>query len=176
MGDGPRAEPVVLSAARRRRITGAQLRAAMRLLPTSVAVVAAGCGGEPHGLTIGSLFGLSLDPPMIGFCVRRESASWPRIAEAGRFRASVLAAGQAGVGRALARSGGAKFDAVAWSWSDHGNPRVEGALLGVECALDTQLVVGDHYLVTARVEDLHPAAGDPLIYFQRFYRTIAAEP
>ncbi|WP_328914166.1 MULTISPECIES: flavin reductase family protein [unclassified Streptomyces] len=154
-------------------VTPAAMREAMRLLPTAVAVVSAGQDGTPYGLTVGSFFSLSLDPPMIGFGVRAQSVSWPRIAALGRFRVNVLNASQAAVSAAMARSGSAKFQAVDWTWSARGNPAVTGALLGVECALDRVLAAGDHVLVTARVEEMDVVAPDlPLVWFQRGYRTL----
>lgn len=151
------------------------MREAMRHLASPVAVVAAGCADAPHGLTIGSLFSLSLDPPMVGFAVRRESTSWPAILAAGRFRINVLAHGQGEVAAALSRSHAAKFDSVRWSWSARGNPAVAGALLGVECVLHDESEVGDHLLITAYVEALEPGiAATPLLYYRREYRTIEA--
>ncbi len=158
------------------------MREAMRLLASPVAVLAAGLAGEPRGLTVGSLFSLSLEPPMVGFAVRRESTSWPAILAAGRFRISVLADGQAAVAAALSRSQSTKFDAVPWSWSAHGNPAVAGALLGIECLLHREVETGDHLLVTAHVRTLEPgrssnsgeASDKPLVYYLREYRTLEA--
>src|SRR5689334_2631074 len=81
--------------------------------PTGVTVVAAADGsGAPVGLTIGSFFSVSLDPPLVGFCVGKSSSTWPIIRESGAFCANVLAGDQGEICAQLSRSAPDKFAGV----------------------------------------------------------------
>ena len=59
--------------------------------------------GERLGLTIGTLIPLSLEPPLVGFAVRREAALHELLRRSGEFGVSLLAAGQEGVAQHFAR-------------------------------------------------------------------------
>ena len=53
--------------------------------PTGVTVVAGTDDTGAHGLAIGSFFSISLDPPLVGFCVGESSQSWAKVAATGSF-------------------------------------------------------------------------------------------
>jgi 3-hydroxy-9,10-secoandrosta-1,3,5(10)-triene-9,17-dione monooxygenase reductase component len=53
--------------------------------PTGVTVVAAMDDARPVGLAVGSFFSVSLEPPLVGFCVMTTSSTWPVIEQCGRF-------------------------------------------------------------------------------------------
>nr|WP_221380632.1 flavin reductase family protein [Actinoplanes polyasparticus] len=61
-------------------------------LPTGVVVVTgAGPDGEPAGMTCNSFTSVSLDPPLVLFCVSYTSTTWPLLRTSGRFCVNVLA-------------------------------------------------------------------------------------
>ncbi|MFC7644258.1 flavin reductase family protein [Streptosporangium lutulentum] len=68
--------------------------------------------GEPCGLTANSFTSVSLDPPLVAFCVAHTSTSWPRLRAARIQTVNVLAEHQRSVCAALASKGGDKF--AAW--------------------------------------------------------------
>src|SRR4051812_22237783 len=64
-------------------------------VPTSVSVVTTvDAAGAPHGMPVGSLCGLSLEPPLLLFCVAHSAGSHARLCAAERYCISVLAQGQ----------------------------------------------------------------------------------
>ena len=73
---------------------GDELRSLLGRFPSGVAVVTLHAGGQRVGLTVGTLVGLSLEPPLVGFSVAREAALHELLREAGRCAVSLLAAGQ----------------------------------------------------------------------------------
>jgi flavin reductase len=75
----------------------------MRRFPAGVAVAAVDLHGQRLGLTIGTLIPLSLEPPLVGFAVRREAALHELLREAGTFGVSLLAAGQENLAQHFAR-------------------------------------------------------------------------
>ena len=53
---------------------GEELRSLLGRIPSGVAVVTVDSGGQRVGLTVATLVGLSLEPPLIGFSVARQAA------------------------------------------------------------------------------------------------------
>ena len=75
----------------------------MRRFPAGVAVITVDLDGERLGLTLGTLVSLSLDPPLVGFAVKREAALHELLRRAEDFGISLLAAGQEGIAQHFAR-------------------------------------------------------------------------
>jgi flavin reductase (DIM6/NTAB) family NADH-FMN oxidoreductase RutF len=82
-------------------VGGDELRELMRRFPAGVAIVGVDLEGERLGLTIGTLIPLSLEPPLVGFAVRRGAALHELLRGSGTFGASLLAAGQEAVAQTL---------------------------------------------------------------------------
>ena len=57
-----------------RVVSGDELRAVMQRVPAAVAVVTVETEGRSVGLTVASLVSLSLEPPLVGFAIRRDAA------------------------------------------------------------------------------------------------------
>jgi 3-hydroxy-9,10-secoandrosta-1,3,5(10)-triene-9,17-dione monooxygenase reductase component len=150
---------VVDDAARFRQILGS--------FPTGVTVVTTLEDGRPVGLAAGSFFSVSLDPPLVGFCVMTTSNTWPVIERSGSFGVSILADDQTDICRQLAKKGSDKFDGVPWSPAPvTGSPLLEGAVAHLDCDLEQQHLAGDHWIVVGRVRalDLHRSEADPLVF------------
>jgi flavin reductase (DIM6/NTAB) family NADH-FMN oxidoreductase RutF len=79
------------------------LRAAFSQYATGVAVATTGApGGHPVGMTINSFSSVSLDPPLILWCLQLESASLGAFTTADHFAINLLAAGQERLARQFA--------------------------------------------------------------------------
>lgn len=148
-------------------MTGEELREVMRRFPAPVAVVTTELDGERFGLTVGSLVSLSLDPPLVGISIGKDSSSHEPIRRAGAWTASLLAASQTHVAQHFARSG---IPPVAlWIGVDvregTRGPLVEGALGWLECRTLAEHEAGDHTVFIGAVESLElGAAGEGLVY------------
>ncbi|RNG38345.1 flavin reductase family protein [Streptomyces botrytidirepellens] len=147
-------------------IDQAHFRDVMGHLPTGVVAL---CGltptaTHPHGLVVGTFQSLSLEPPLVTFSVAHTSTTWPKLRTARRVCASVLAAGQEDVCRALSSKQPNKFADIDWALSDLGTPRIAGAHAWIECDLTQELEGGDHVIVVARVVRMATGWGDPLIF------------
>lgn len=137
---------------------------------TGVTVVTAMHGGTPAGLSVNSFTSVSLDPPLVAFCVARTSATWPRIREAGWFCVNILAEHQEGVSRVFATRGADKFRGIGWHPSVSGAPILAGVLAWIDCTIDVEHDAGDHVLVVGRVRELDVAAeGRPLVFYRGGY-------
>jgi len=134
-------------------------------------------GDLVYGLTVSSFTSLSLEPPLVLVCVGNKNRLPAMIRDAGRFAISLLAADQAAVSTALARSGrepGADLG-VAEERLASGVPIVAGAIAHLACDLHHELVVGDHTVVVGQVTDAAAHADrEPLLYHRRGYRIVAS--
>ena len=90
------------------------LRDALGCFATGVTVVTTlDEEGQPIGLTANSFSSVSLDPPLILFCLARSSANVERFRQAAHFAINVLHIGQQPTSGAFARPGD-RFQDVAW--------------------------------------------------------------
>jgi 3-hydroxy-9,10-secoandrosta-1,3,5(10)-triene-9,17-dione monooxygenase reductase component len=126
--------------------------------------------GRPCGLAANSFTSVSLDPPLVAFCVAHTSTSWPRLRAAPSQCVNVLAEHQQGVCTRLATRGGDKFAGLGWSASPAGNPVIDGALAWIDCSIEAEHLAGDHLIVVARVHQLDAHGdGGPLVFYRGGY-------
>jgi len=148
----------------------AHFRQVLGHFPTGVSVVATVHDGQPAGLAVGSFTSVSLDPPLVLFCVRRESSTWARIEQTGSFCASILAEDQEDVSRVFAGQSDDKFAGLGWRRSEAGNPIVDNALAWIDCTVEQCVDGGDHFIVVGRVKALDVTReGAPLLFFRGGY-------
>jgi len=134
-------------------VTGDELRDVMRRFAAPVAVVTGIDEREHFGLTVGSLVCLSLDPPLVGISIGKDSARHEPMRNAGAFAVSLLAEDQAPLAQHFARSGVppvALWTGVATRPGVHG-PLLEGALAWLECTTWAEYEAGDHTLFLGEV-------------------------
>lgn len=142
-----------------------ELRKAFGAFATGVTVVTVG-GDNPHGMTANSFTSVSLDPPLILVCVRRDAVMHDILDRVGHFGVSVLAGGQEATARHFANRmrdlGAAEFDAVDWLPGPRtGVPLLSGALVGFECEVWRSYDGGDHTIFLGRLLSMErQAAGD----------------
>ncbi|WP_171055281.1 flavin reductase family protein [Nonomuraea sp. K271] len=126
--------------------------------------------GEPCGLAANSFTSVSLDPPLVAFCVAHTSTSWPKVRGAKVVTVNVLAEHQRSVCAQLAAKGGDKFAGLEWTGSPGGNPVLDGSLAWIDCSVEAEHLAGDHMIVVARVLQLDTHAdGGPLVFFRGGY-------
>ena len=158
-------------------IDPADYRKVLGHFPTGVTVVATHHESVTTGLAIGSFFSVSLDPPLVGFCVGIGSASWKVLEESGHFVVNVLSDRQTELSNVFAGKSEDKFAGVDWTpGPGHGSPRISGSLAHIDCSLETVLPGGDHHIVIGRVHALDVAADasvGPLLFFRGGYGSFA---
>lgn len=146
-------------------ITKEDYRTVFGQLPTGVTAITGRTDeGHPMGLVVGTFASLSLDPPLVTFCVDKSSSTWPSIRHMERFTANILTKDQLPTCRALSRKGVDKFRDVAYSESPLGTPRLENCLAWIDCHVLSEVVAGDHYVIVGSVEVMEAGVGDALLF------------
>jgi 3-hydroxy-9,10-secoandrosta-1,3,5(10)-triene-9,17-dione monooxygenase reductase component len=156
-------------------VDSARFRRVLGHFCTGVTVVT---GAGPVGFACQAFAALSLDPPLVLFCPGAGSATWPRIARAGRFCVNVLAEDQRDVSRVFGRRGEDKFAGVPWTPAPSGAPILDGALTWADCRIEAVHPAGDHHVVIGRVEALGACRdARPLLFYKgRYTGTAAVSP
>ncbi len=161
------------------RMDGNRLRAVMRRVVASVAIVTAAGDDERRGITISSFTSVSLDPPLVSFNVRRQARMCRTLQAASDFVVHVLSDKQAALSAHFARpgqTGTQQFSPIAHRIRACGSPVLEAALAVLCCRRYALYPAGDHVIVVGRVVAIEEAAsGQPLLYYDRTYRTIGSE-
>ncbi len=149
-------------------VDGARYRQVLGQFPTGVTVITAAGPEGPAGICVGSFTSVSLDPPLVAFCARDTSTTYPQIAAAGHYCVNILADDQEDIARAFAGKHEDKFSGVGWRPSvATGAPVINGVLAWIDCQIDAVHAAGDHWIVVGRVLDLEIGhEGSPLVFFR----------
>lgn len=151
-----------------------RFRQCMSRYATGVSVLACGDAAAPAAMTANSLTSVSLDPPLILFCVRNEGRFLGEVRRHPRFSVNVLKADQMAVSQRYAGRGDTQ---PMPSWHDlHGAPVLAGAQASLVCRLHAQHLAGDHTIVIGQVVHAEQAPGDDaaLVFFGGSYHRLDA--
>ena len=149
---------------------GADFRRVLGQFATGVTIITAMDGDEPAGVAANSFTSVSLDPPLVLFCVGRSSSTWPRIERARKFAVNILGDHQEEVCQLFAQKGADRFGQTEWHVSVGGSPVLHDCLAYLDCEFWAEYDGGDHIIVVGRVLDLginHDAG--PLVFYQGQY-------
>jgi 3-hydroxy-9,10-secoandrosta-1,3,5(10)-triene-9,17-dione monooxygenase reductase component len=148
-----------------------RFRAVLGHFATGVTVITAMDDSEPVGLAANSFTAVSLDPPLVLFCVARSSSTWPRIERAGTFAVNVLGEGHEALSELFARRGADRFAGTPWRPGVSGAPVLEDAIAYLDCRFEAEYPGGDHRIVVGRVVDLDVREGArPLLFYRGGYQ------
>lgn len=157
----------------------AALRRAFAHVPSAVVAVCADSGSERIGMAASTFVPISLDPPLVGFCVQNTSATWPRLAQLPRLGISVLSAAHDAEVRVLAAKDGDRFAGVDTETHDGGALFVSGCSLWLDVSVEQEIPAGDHAIVVLRVNAVHcpaeaDAGADPIVFHRSGFRKLAS--
>jgi flavin reductase (DIM6/NTAB) family NADH-FMN oxidoreductase RutF len=143
------------------------LRQTVGRFVTGVTVIAMEVDGEIRAMTANSFTSLSLDPPLVLFCLGKDTKAGVMIHHAPGFAVSILSHTQrdlssyfAGLWRGTETP---PFTFIAWE----GGPRLEGCVAAMGCRIHAIHEGGDHWIVVGHVVSTYrdEAAGEPLVFF-----------
>src|SRR5690348_2684649 len=104
-------------------VNSQEFRRALGMFATGVTIVTTrSADGKPIGLTANSFTSVSLDPPLVLFCVGRRSHSVAHFEQSTHFAVNVLSADQHGLSGHFARSSDEKWGNIAFDLSKAGCP------------------------------------------------------
>jgi flavin reductase (DIM6/NTAB) family NADH-FMN oxidoreductase RutF len=153
-----------------------EFRQALGCFPTGVAVVTTSGPGADHcGITVNSFTSVSLDPPLVLWCIDRKSDRFPAFTKARNYTISLLGTAHEGVSSRLAKQGAHSLDGIDLIETKLGPPALADALAIFECESEAVHQGGDHAILVGRVVRFAKReAGEPLVFFQGRYGALAS--
>lgn len=131
--------------------------------------------GAPAGLTVNSFGTVSLHPPLVLFCLGRDSSSFEAFDAGNPFAVHVLAGAQRDLAIRFAAKGIDRFDGVEWRPGIGGVPVMQGCLSVFQCVRASTHEGGDHLIIVGEVQALEEESGHrpALGYFRGRYVELA---
>ena len=146
------------------------LKVAFGRYATGVAVVAAWrSDGEIAAITVNSFTSVSLEPPLVLWCLERKASTYDIFSAARGYGVSVLRAEQQDLSNRFAMRGDAPAPRELFTRINDGAPLLADRLAGFDCAVVDRHPAGDHDILIAKVVHFDADAGSPLLYFASNY-------
>lgn len=151
------------------------LRDAFGQFATGVTVVTTrDQSGAPIGITANSFASVSLEPPLVSWCVDKSSKRFDEFAKADYFTISVLTIEQQELSNLFAMRSWDEtvFDDADWYEGHHKVPQLNGVSSRFHCKTAHLYEGGDHLIIVGAVLDYECDAAEPLVFFQGEYRQL----
>lgn len=127
-------------------------------------------------MTANAFTSLSLDPPLVLYCVDKNTKAGRLVHQASGFCVNILQQNQQDLSAYFAGEwkgpSAPPFTFTPW----HGTPLLEGSAAAIGCQLHTIHEGGDHWIVVGRVIAVHRSEGQtqPLVFFGGRYVSLQA--
>lgn len=126
-----------------------------------------------YGITISSFCSLSLDPPLVLFCIEEKASLYEHFVAAEQFSINILSKSQETLSRHFA-SHHPSFDTIPYTLDLNHCPLLDGAIAHISCIRHDVTPGGDHAIIVGRVVAATSSADTkrPLLYYQRQYHSL----
>ncbi|WP_115935463.1 flavin reductase family protein [Aestuariispira insulae] len=158
--------------------TALDFRSACGQFATGVCVVTGMLDNKsPVGVTINSFSSVSLEPPLVLFCLDKNALSFDAFSIASRFAVNILAEDQQALSNNFARQSDDKFADIDYQVTEEGVPVLENCLTVMECRMYAVHDGGDHQIIVGEVSRIRKQREDarPLLYFRGGYNALASD-
>jgi flavin reductase (DIM6/NTAB) family NADH-FMN oxidoreductase RutF len=167
----------ILAAASERSLDTAGFKHAARRFASGVTVVTTRVDDELHGGTVSAFFTLSLEPLQIIVSLNRSGRLASLICKSSFFAVNILAFEQEALARLFASperpTARGAFPGVTTDTHATGSPVIRGCLAYFDCSVANAIDSGDHTLFVGQVHSVGASEGQPLLYFDGAYRSLA---
>ena len=154
-------------------LTPSSLREAFGHFPSGVVAIAAEVNGVREGLAASTFVAVSLDPPLVSFCVQNTSTTWPKLQGVPRLGISVLGESHDAAARTLAARTGDRFAGLETVSRSSGAVFIKGTSLWLESEIEQLIPAGDHTIVVLRVGDVAiDAQVAPIVFHRSSFRRL----
>ena len=150
-------------------------RQAVGQFVTGVTVIAIEIDGEIRAMTANSFTSLSLDPPLVLFCLGKQTKAGQLIHRASAFSVNILCEEQQDLSTYFAGAWKHEtpppFTFTAWH---EGAPRLDGSAVSLGCVTQSIHEGGDHFIVVGEVVAIHRSdePQPPLVFFSGRYHAL----
>lgn len=154
-----------------------ELRRVFGLFATGVTVITTrDAEGGPVGLTANSLSSVSLDPPLVLWCLDNRSRRASVFSFGAVFAIHILSEQQADIALRFARSGVTKFADEDRRAGDEAPPEIDGALARIDCVVSALHGAGDHTIIVGEVQAARALDMAPLVFQKSRFGRFVCDP
>jgi flavin reductase (DIM6/NTAB) family NADH-FMN oxidoreductase RutF len=154
----------------------ATLREAFGHFPSGVVAICAEIEGERVGMAASTFVPVSLEPPLVSFCVQNTSTTWPRLASSARIGISVLGEAHDRAVRVLAAKTGDRFAGLTTETRPGGGLFIHEAGLWLDTSVTQEVPAGDHAIVVLRIHELTMRPDvSPIVFHRSTVRRLRRE-
>ncbi|UAL71301.1 flavin reductase family protein [Streptomyces angustmyceticus] len=134
--------------------------------------------GNRRGFTASAVTSVSMEPPLLLVGIGRTSSCHAILTTGTEFVVNLLGAAHADVARTFARSGADRFATGEFAqWPGSGLPVLADAHAAFRCRRVDVLPAGDHDLLIGELLEVRQGpGGEPLLWYQREFRTPLGDP
>ncbi len=146
------------------------LKDALGRFATGVAIVACvNPRGGVTAITINSFASVSLDPPLVLWCIENKASTFADFSATTDFSISILNDRQRSVSERFAGHDPRPLAADEYVTWETGAPILNERLAGFDCRIVDRRPAGDHVILVGEVLRFDSFAGAPLLYFASQY-------
>lgn len=146
-------------------IDGKKFRDSMARFPSGVVIATTrDKDGYRWGFTASAFSSLSLNPPLLLVCLDNKADCHHAFVTADYFGVNVLRPQHKDVAMRFASKGTDKYADGDFRTSKHGVPLLEGALVAMECRMESILRGGDHTILVGLIENSKVEDGNAMVY------------
>ncbi len=124
---------------------------------------------RPIGITANSFTSVSLEPPLVLWCLDKRSSVLPHFSASDHYAVSILSADQQSLSERFASPDTHHFEGVQTELKTSGAPLLRDRLSGLDCEIVPRHEAGDHIILVGKVMYFDYLAGKPLMYVGREY-------
>ena len=150
------------------------LRFVLSHFTTGITVVTArDDAGRPRAITVNAFSSVSLDPPLILYCLGKSAFNFEVFRKAKAFAVNILSADQKALSDRFAYEAVDDYSDLAVGELATGSPVLAGCIGVLDCETEAIHEAGDHLIVVGRVRALSAEReAEPLLYFRSRYRRL----
>lgn len=127
--------------------------------------------GHKRAITVNAFTSVSMEPPLVLYCLGKSAFLFDVFAEARSFAINVLGADQQGLSNRFAQEAEDDLADLSTRSLLTGNPILPGCLTALDCTTEMHHHAGDHLIIIGRICAIDEiTSGSPLVYFESCYR------
>lgn len=156
-------------------VTEQDFKKIMGRFTTGVAIITTQHQGKPVGVTINTLTSVSLEPPLVLFCLGNRRVVYPAFHENPHYAIHILSSSQQELCDAFACSREHLWDGLSYDLSPTGCPIISNSMGILYCQRKEIYGGGDHTIFLNYVKGIHieddNETREPLVYFKGKFRS-----
>lgn len=152
-----------------------QFKSSLSRWASGVSVITYESKEKKGGVTVSSFSSVSLEPPLVLFCLAKNSNAKESIEKAGNFVVNILSSEQKQISADFASGSLDKavvLEGLKPGTLSTGAPVLPDSLASLDCSVNQTIDAGDHWIFIGLVEAVATREGSPLLYFNRNYREL----